>query len=68
MFPQKQSMSIEAGQGIDGANAYHGAEPLRPLLLEESLSKKSRVHEEARQRGRDDIFPKKLAKLVEYIH
>jgi hypothetical protein len=41
-------MSIEAGQGIDGANAYNGAEPLdganaynsaeplRPLLLEES--------------------------------
>jgi hypothetical protein len=31
-------MSIEAGQGIDGANAYHGAEPRRPLLLQESQS------------------------------
>jgi hypothetical protein len=61
-------MSIEAGQRIDGANAYHGAEPLRPLLLEESQREGSRVHEEARHRGRDDIFPKKLAKLVEYIH
>ncbi len=61
-------MSIEAGQGIDGVNAYHGAEPLRLLLLEESLSKGSKVHEEARQRGRDDILPKQLAKLVEYIH
>jgi hypothetical protein len=61
-------MSIEAGQGIDAANAYHGAEPLRPLLLEESQRERSRVHEEARLRGRDDIFPRKLAKLVEYIH
>jgi hypothetical protein len=38
IFPRKQSMSIEAGQGIDGANAYHGAEPRRPLLLQESQS------------------------------
>ncbi len=52
IFPWKQSMSIEAGQGIDGANAYHGTEPLRPLLFEESHSEKSKVHEEAPQRGR----------------
>ncbi len=60
-------MSTAAGQGIDGANAYHGAEPLRPLLLEESQRERSRVHEEAGHRGRDDIFPKKPTKLVEYI-
>jgi hypothetical protein len=36
IFPRKQNMNIEGGQGIDGANAYHGAEALRPLLLEES--------------------------------
>jgi hypothetical protein len=45
-------MSIEARQGIDGANAYHGTEPLRPLLFEESHSEKSRMHEEVPQRGR----------------
>ncbi len=46
-------MTIEVGQGIDGANAYHGAEPLRPLLLEESQSERSKVHEKACQRGKD---------------
>jgi hypothetical protein len=46
-------MSIEARQEIDGANAYHGAESLRPLLLEESQRERSRMHEEMRQRNKN---------------